>query len=145
MNWSEMTPRERDALVAEKVMGHKLVDIREAESIAREVWKTQPDCQVFLAGFHAHQEDGGFYFDGWSVQHYTTDIAHAWEVVEQLVDEKRQVEVTWENGASSAYSTLFWTCSTTEPYGYENIAHHHADTAPEAICLAALRAKGVDV
>lgn len=110
LSWDEMTTRERDALVAEKVMG----------------WNV--------------------YQASWSP---TTDIAAAWEVVEKMDAEHRTLRV-------SRHPVMGWECEIFPPYPWrehtnEGVRVHStsysasADTAPEAICLAALRARGVDV
>ena len=80
------------------------------------------------------------------VPHYSTDIAAAWEVVEKRCeDSQNYVEVT--RIAASApisrelgviYSAVFATRNAT---AFRAVAK----TAPEAICLAALKALGVEV
>jgi len=107
-----LAPRERDALVAEKVMGQGMV---------------------------LHHE--GYYFrPGNLLPDYTT-ISAAWTVVEKMREEELAFEVTWgwshveENNDYDNWVAGFsnederWTAT--------------ADTAPLAICIAALRAKGV--
>lgn len=125
MNWAEMTPRQRDALVAEKVLGWQ--------------WYTMEDCNILT--------DINFYYVGspykrgkqgavddlsgggvcQAVPHFTTDIAAAWPVMEYV----EGLEISRdENRWCVRYDGAFVVV---------------ADTAMEAISLAALRAKGVEV
>ncbi|MFE4202092.1 BC1872 family protein [Aneurinibacillus aneurinilyticus] len=64
------------------------------------------------------------------VPHYSTNIADAWQVVEKFKECDLQKH---ESGNYTCYITLYKT--------YES----DAETAPLAICLAALKAIGVEV
>ncbi|GMA50155.1 hypothetical protein GCM10025857_15120 [Alicyclobacillus contaminans] len=103
MKWSEMSPRERDALVAEKVMGYT------------ECGKEEPI-------------------------EYTTHISAAWDVVD------RMQQLGWNMDLMNAYIVpeigRQWGCDLRDG---RNLVVGLGPTAPEAICLAALRAVGVDV
>jgi hypothetical protein len=87
----------------------------------------------------AKDEDGEWCFmDGadfvcfnFDVPHYSTDIAAAWEVVEKM----GHVGLNWDDTTNSPAR---WQCIMER-------GEYYADTAPMAICLAALKAKGVDV
>lgn len=102
---------EIDRLVAEKVLGHRWSDAR---------W----------AGFY---EDAGY-------GHYSSNIAHAWEVVEKLRDRGIRLAIV-QTGAG-------WLVGQDDGGGY--VGEHtvdirlfssaEADTAPLAICRAALAA-----
>ena len=68
---------------------------------------------------------------------YSTSIAAAWEVVEKMCEDGDVFIENWQDGE--------WTVST-KPLGFrDNGVVVSALTAPHAICLAALRASGVDV
>jgi hypothetical protein len=114
--WNEMTTRERDALVAEKVMGWTRV-------------RNMGDCDEFRKndywGFN------GVYTD--RIPHYTTDISAAW----QAADKFHIVELQ-KFGARNIYRCFVYTDSNHNGAGVAN-------TAPEAICKAVLTAVGVDV
>lgn len=118
-----MTPREIDALVAEKVMGEKAV--ADEATWDSETWKL--NGPIF------------------GPKPYSTDMACAWLVMEKL----------------HAYNP-FWECpagnenfpgidlSPTIPRGWhcnfgDDTTHAYADTAPMAICKAALKAVGIEV
>jgi len=114
MKWSEMDARERDALVAEKVMG----------------W--EPSLLKHLR-YHGDPKIRS------RLPRFTTEIGPAWEVVKKMEAEG------WG-----------WTADRRsragEPFQYPFRFHrgtdiHRADCADvrESICLAALRAKGVEV
>ncbi len=74
---------ELDALIAEKVMGVKLLTVEEMQAEADRVWKDQPTCRVFMMGFEARQFDWGFGFKN-AVPAYSSEISAAWEVVRKL-------------------------------------------------------------
>lgn len=106
--------RELDALVAEKVMGIKLP----TALIYRPC--DVPDPKVL---------------DDIILPHFSTDIAAAWEVVEKM----KSFQLNLSNG--NGYWACFfkdntkngeWSCPTT-------ITYESAETAPLAICLAALK------
>lgn len=142
--------RELDAMVAEKVMGlrprwwslHRndkpLRDLMDTDVRPTLFWL---DCQsldhVPLEVLRPNA-DGDMPIlecdDGESVLCYSTDIAAAWEVVEKLKEITENVLVSWEE--------TYWeveVCVTQEAFnrGYRT-AINDADTAPLAICRAAL-------
>lgn len=71
-------------------------------------------------------------YDKHSYLSYSTDISAAWEVVEKV---------------KSEYSVTIDTCLEHEGKWLCTFAYHQVegDSAPHAICLAALKAKGVEV
>jgi hypothetical protein len=111
--WNEMSPRERDALVATEVMGLTKFVLSSAD-------------------LYRQDEFGFSIYDMYTqiLPHYTTDIAAAWEVFEKVT----------ELGAVFKAETPFWACyiSTSDEVV-------KAYTAPEAICLASLRALGIEI
>lgn len=120
-----MDSREIDRLVAEKVMGWRLKSFAGAAggftawvNDDGKIVKYENDCTL-----HVHQ------YDFWRP---TINIADAWQVVEKF-------EIVEINRIMDGYSceiTLF------DPF---RIRRGEAKTAPLAICLAALKAVGVDV
>ncbi len=116
---TELKPgRELDALVAEKVMGEK-----------------PPEG--------SHYEGGGDWttfrwIQDWACEtrhwppQYSTNISAAWEVVEKFTEAFADLDLTVEKGV--------WECV----FDTREIVPRHflagADTAPHAICLAALAA-----
>lgn len=109
-----MTPREIDALVAEKVMGCDVVGLNPGS-----VYWGKPEC---MKDEHSEHQDIAF---------YSTDIAAAWEVVNKMRSAHNwdfELVVT-DGGAHARFKGM----------------HLFAETAPTAICLAALRAVGVAV
>lgn len=110
--------RDLDALIAEKVMGLRVEPCRkigEPRAIANE---------------HGHFER--------FIPHYSTDIADAWEVVEKLhmqADEEGDVILS----INVSKERVGYRC---EILCFEAAYVHDADTAPLAICLAALAAVG---
>ena len=137
-----MTPaglRAIDAQVAEKVMGHKLATLAEYEAEARRVWAKQPSCLYFhgLGGFIAYEEAGAVHVEP-NVPAYSTDIAAAWRVVERLR------ERGWSVVVESHGKHREWTCWVQDDTENEPVMPD-ADTVQLAICLAALRACGVEI
>lgn len=106
--------RELDALIAEKVMGFETVNFKSSDPHEIIVTKDAEGNMRMAVPF------------------YSTDIAAAWEVVEKLRD-TWAIELHGRDGA--------WSCLVEE--GDEVTAHFiaiaEADTAPLAICLAALK------
>lgn len=107
--------RELDALVAEKVMGWKRYGRRNSGT-----W-TAP---------------GGFNASAGSWPTYSTDIAAAWEVVEAMQKKAWVTEVSADcfvDGRPAGFTAHCW---------YDDDSRHYAtaDTAPLAICRAALQA-----
>jgi hypothetical protein len=119
-----MSPgRDLDRLIAEKVMGRKVYGDR----ISREAPELDiPECWL---------------------PRYSSDIAAAWEVVEKLRDSNFQLTlVTTKLSALATFYTpqerIIWDNSL--PEGHTPLKAI-GDTAPHAICLAALKAMGVEV
>ena len=130
--------RELDALVAEKVMGFHWVD----------EWQGQPGPYLvsphgYLAGWR--RDDGGItaHLDGVTpdvvLPNYSTDIAAAWEVVENLADRGWKVDV------QNRYYPC-WAVHVHFPVpDYRNVFETSellVGAVPFAICLAALKAVG---
>lgn len=77
------------------------------------------------------------------VPHYSTDIAAAWLVVEAMRGRGLHLQM---NDTLSAYRARFFTVESTRDWDRESTDgayYEFADTAPHAICLAALKAVGV--
>ncbi len=69
---------------------------------------------------------------------YSTSISAAWEVVEKLA------MVTIENGGKSVGQPE-WSAGFPYAGGLGDWVHGQGDTAPHAICLAALRCVGYNI
>jgi hypothetical protein len=111
--------RELDALIAEKVMGIKHPITIHRDKTAYQ-WGSATDEWEFLP-------------------EYSTDIAAAWKVVEKLgLCVWPTEDAKWfafQDRFDSSYGEEYW-------FGGENFLSRYviADTAPHAICLAALKA-----
>lgn len=126
------TGRELDALIAEKVMGLSLAHM--------------PDARDSKSGVIVSEiSDSDVYFwDGrerdWSpIPNYSTDVAAAWEVVEKFKSKK--IEFALIRDVSIWQASFQWNDSF--PYHWDCIEWVDGETAPHAICLAALKAVGV--
>lgn len=158
-----MSPRERDALVAE-TMGFEpeIVYIATNDGGESSVasthrggpWSTRDDLAEWLAG---KQERGlllGYGIGELKLYpRYTSDIAAAWEVVEKMrADGWRANAYLSEHGAGASfekgddnsprYQGFFSGMNAVEA---DHFLNDRVETVPEALALAALRAKGVEV
>lgn len=80
----------------------------------------------------------------WDEPHYSTSIAAAWQVVEKLARDGKHLalQAPGSTDMNECYRTFpKWTAD----FAYCGSTEAQADTAPLAICLAALAACGVDV
>lgn len=115
-----MTDRELDALVAEKVMGWARLQPGNDEI----GWKTGPGA-LDLSG----------------LPEFSTDIAAAWEVVEEIRRRGLAPEIALlAYGKAWGVGFKSWRSNTTLTPA--NFVHA---SAPHAICLAALKAVGVEL
>lgn len=114
--------RELDALVAEKVMGWR--------------YNHCDGVQCPTCGYD------GLYGSGKDYPGYSTDIAAAWTVVKSVTSftQSLRADVKIENLAMSSCHPGHW--SVTFSYIRGGRVTGLADTAPLAICLAALKAVG---
>ena len=138
-----MTNREIDALVAEKVMGWTRIPsnhpYRWYNDRGGVIVEGQP--QKFPCYDKANATYGGIP-DDWRP---SSSIAAAWEVVEKLSGpdfDHRCVIVSKTDMTDEK-----WGCEigNTQAAGSDGASYAVADTAPMAICLAALNAVGVEV
>ena len=127
MDIDKLEGRELDALVAERIFKAGIKINRSEDEV------------------YFHAESGllvypGYWFTGavavrsdcltLPIHHFSTDIAAAWLVVEKLKDEFGEIEITvWGGG---------WGECTQVNIG--DLPQVEADTAPLAICRAALKA-----
>ena len=147
--------RELDALVAEKVMGVtiKWVDILDGYKCARPdgTWYEKGDAD-YEDCVDEHtvpvvvMEKGHTLYADWdgetsvrlnTVHHYSTDIAAAWEVVEKLPHKFWPEVGRMDDGRW--YCEIVGRGDTARQVSKSPIAREIADTAPLAICLAALK------
>lgn len=155
---NEMKPgRELDALVAEKVMGlRKVPDHKSIELAPQSAENFKPSGYYGPFYDNANPLTGVFTWRG-ILPAYSTDIAAAWEVVKHFCipfvplyegdvgsDIRISAIIRMEDGRWMA--RFDDPCGNSEGY-YERSAYNDksssfviADTAPHAICLAALRA-----
>ena len=114
--------RELDALVAEKVMGLNI--------------RYPTDGNVPREPFYWAKDDDG-YEEPFACPHYSTDISAAWEVVEKLMGSGAMFGFVLSVLDDRHTTAVF---SETAGHGYRGIS----EEAPHAICLAALKAMGVE-
>ena len=145
-----MTDRELDALVAEKVMG------KTVEFIPSEPVEIKDDPTAFFGvttnfGGAVFTSDREWLVDDWldieavrAVANYSTDIAAAWAVVEKIAEGGFWLKLTTPFTPEQPYWAGFTPHNIT---GWNGRPDHQAgDLSPSrAICLAALKAVGVEV
>lgn len=125
--------RELDALVAEQVMGWTKYDWEQGD------WDG-PDNVTFFAIYPnglAVYYAGSYEPDAWFAP--STDIAAAWRVVEAI--QAKGVAVHIYHGSAPNSAEAPWYVQIDEPPN-KYADSRSALTAPHAICLAALAAKG---
>lgn len=125
-----MTPRELDALVAEKVMGLPVLGEHHGE------------------GDYVFQNGVGDLVGYQSVPHYSTSIAAAMEIVSKMgrwhgFDFVAMfIEDLWDKSKPPSWEAGWYEQSHD---GYEARTAANSDVLAKAICLAALKAVGVEV
>lgn len=82
-------------------------------------------------------------YNGKLLPSYSTDIAAAWEVVEKMRSDYLALRLNRDIGNQNQ-DDCEW-CATFEGNGKETPVDSWSSTAPHAICLAALKACGVQV
>jgi len=125
-----MNDREIDAKVAE-MMGCK------PKKIIRKVGFTDTEIEDYACRCISDEHNESDDCKPDVLKHYTADISAAWQVVEKIREEY-----------GFAIRELFgvYEVVIVERKNIKNtIESASADTAPMAICLAALKAKGVEV
>ena len=122
-----MTPgRELDALVAERVMGWKIAEHYPYGGSHGGI----PNANGTLRGVYIR-----------SVPFYSTDIAAAWGVVEHIFSEGLGgVAVDRYNVEMIHPDYGVWVCCIVMRKDLQPSISINGDTAPHAICLAALKA-----
>lgn len=123
--------RDLDVLVAEKVMGCK-VELVKIGTVAG--WDSEPHC---CCPGNPHEFSDRDY-EVVELKRYSTDIAAAWEVVEKITlgKERFSYECLWRDPNDGK-----WAFGSFDRDG-SFFPMEKADTAPHAICLAALKAVG---
>lgn len=110
--------RELDALIAEKVMGKRVIYDRNGESVE----------------FYGEYPSNGFFA---TPRPYSTEIGQAWKVVEKMRADSIYIDI---QAKSEGYTTLWGRAGTDDEDIWVCNGPFHADAAPLALCLAALDA-----
>jgi hypothetical protein len=139
VKWAELTERERDQLIHEKVMGHS-----PDEKCQREFVPMNPEPDgLYCPGCGAECGWGDLPITDEDHEkpippHYTTFMGAAWQVAEQyrLVIRPDLFHGWWAGEFKSVYLDGV-------KVEYRNPVRHNE--APMAICLAALRACNIEV
>jgi hypothetical protein len=120
-----MTNREIDALIANKIFALVVRDRLTGEE------RPLTFDDLIMSGDHLRIV---------TLPHYSTDIAAAWLVVEQMIKASTNGDFHLEHLGPKDEGD--WTCGTCrdDPSTWAT-----ADTAPLAICKAALKSVGIDV
>lgn len=122
MNWAEMTPFQRDALVGEKIFGHRSVN-----------WS---GLMVILKG---ELPLGG------ALPKYTTSMDAAWLVMQHLASQINPENI-YDYEPFIRFTNALFSTENEELYTkYAFMAGDIAKWTPDRICLAALRAVGVEI
>lgn len=120
-----MSPREIDALVAEKVMGGKVMR----------------DCTMNRNPMSVDWPDG----ETTELPHYSTDIAAAWECISVIVKEGWQIAINVHPGPDPQVNVALFRNTNLRLEQYWASSGRGFGYLLEDICLAALKVKGVEV
>lgn len=144
--------RELDALVAEKVMGLPPFAKAILPKLGRHIIADNSGASCLVCGRDVRDDD-------LCLPRYSTDIASAWKVIEKI----HSSEFNWSSGVgfwdgnqsnTKLKISLSFKCEddykawSIRLYDEQNNTLHMAtvgDSAPHIICLAALKAVGVEV
>ncbi|EPZ47737.1 BC1872 family protein [Alicyclobacillus acidoterrestris] len=128
-DWETMTFEEKHHLLAEKVMEWTVGEHPELHGTGQMM--VEYEEPVYF------RQDGTFLCEcEW---YPTEDISAAWEVVEKMKQDGWLPSIEYfEKAIRKGYEVTMGHMSEDAQWAI-------SETAPEAICLAALRAKGVDV
>jgi hypothetical protein len=122
-----MSSRELDALIAEKVFG---IDVK---------WEDKIPCDGEPYFTSDNERVEGYYLN--ELKCYSTDIAAAWGVLEKVCE-----GTDWSPQVGLKSCMLFGGfVNDWGPKPTKTIIIKETESAPHAICLAALKAIGVDV
>lgn len=152
--WATMRDIQRNALIAEKIMGWQWVpytfyDSGQADQLwllpnAQSVADLTPGEWTYYEEDAQGQRIGNRYLPTW-IPHYTTDMNAAWEVLQamstrysaqsEFVDEPfaQFVDVLLPNSGGEIWTA--WKCMATEV----------AKWTPESICKASLKSVGIPI
>lgn len=125
--------RELDALVAEEVMGW--IRTTGIDMSGTKEYDPKRIITGWTFAVHLENQDTAVYFLDEHIPHYSTDITAAWEVWTKLPYPKQLFQL-----AQNEYTCFCGGDMTPGGVDYEWTAT--AETAPHAICLAALEAIG---
>ena len=145
MKWDELTDKQRNKLVHEKVMNAPTVC-----SGKLQVTHGNGPNGVFFVYFcdicdltgvcHSENDLPRKHTPEVDIPAYSTDMNAAWQIVEKLY-EQFNVEITADLGMLSKYNALVFERDDVKCLG-----HGYSDTSmPEAVCRAALKAVGIEV
>jgi hypothetical protein len=154
-----MDLRAIDRLIGKEIFGVQELTVEEAvEKFAKKSFRTftHDGCIVdkytklkFDKGEYDRRFKGGYYIPTWKqwlienstvvmdYPRYSSDIEYAWEVVEKLSKDGFDFQVRRENNGK--YNVEF-----TKDFFY-TFGFAESETAPLAICIAALKSVGVEV
>lgn len=125
--------RKIDALVAEHVLGHFVWEINEPFADRSGFAQTYTWMAENKVDDRIHAKVYKY-----KLRRYSADMSAAWEVVAALVAAGYSFDLIHIPVSNSEYSKP-WSCSIGSGGTFVG------DTAPLAICLAALRTRGIDV
>lgn len=123
---------ELDLLIAEKVMGHKVVSNISGAKIPQTYYTLDEPVYYDFSGDMQLQNP---------IPNYSTDIARAWEVVDKLAEEGIRLEL---NPTDTGWAVSFLKYEPSQEFTpWTGIGHSYTQSmfVPHAICLAALKVK----
>jgi len=150
----EMTGREIDALVAEKIMDGKWIryyqaDYEDPDSPDGKVHAlivVGKDLEDFLSQDNYVEDTGECKRDGYNwIKEYSSDISYAWEVLEKVTGKESFAEIHRILHRNFGEEEVTVSYSVTIMRKGEDVHIYGIKLAPMAICLAALAALNIEI
>ena len=133
IKWSEMTPDQRDALVHLKVMSN-ICTGKAGKHQRIYADGTPPTSWWYCSGCAKRWPEDPGEHSADIPPHYTTDMNAAWLVVEKFKQDGR-----------GGYEFIQWQYHLGNLYGRPSYRDTLYDLNPEGVCIAGLRAVGVEI
>lgn len=134
-----MNNREIDRLVAEKVMGCTVREVCTSLRDGQQLYNLYCECGHGEHGDLEPDQDRRISSDPWSLNAYSTEIAAAWQVVEKLNTQRFWIIINTSHYPNKSKKVMIGSGL------WDTVTEFYADTVPMAICLAALKAAGVEI
>lgn len=144
----QITDRELDILVAEKVLGMRIERIQTKWYNHDILCFYEPSCDLMVYSYDENACNAMMYRNGVDerdgvaqpLPHYSLEMETAWEVVEAISKPDAGEDHGWQVVLSYQHGRRPWVRLVKDRSGFGHNPEAQADTMPRAICLVALLA-----